>query len=174
MKKPAPRNSQAPLYRGPLRDLALLPERVAAMREKILEACESGEIEALRPAIERNETLPLLGESGDRPKTFASAIEFLRKRSFDGGGREILLLLENALNAPFVHARAGMHESWVWPAHGLVPVDRAQEPLPAEWLGCISFADFLAAKNAAMTRIQRVTIGQGGTWHAFGPDRSQP
>lgn len=184
MKKPLPaRPAPAPKFEGPLTDAALLPPRVAAMREKILEACESATLEALRPAIERNETLPLFGERGTRPASFATALEFLAARSYDGKGVETLRLLQAILEAPFVKAMHGVHVSWVWPSYGLAKgkeADAADEKL-SRWR-CVSFADALAARaqqnsvsaedgsqsaDPVSPRLHRVTIGDDGTWHAF-------
>lgn len=165
-RKPAPAK---PIYQGPFSSNDVLPQRVAAMRDKILEACESGDIDQLRPAIERNETMPLLGVSGDRPRSFATAIEFLKSRSFDGQGRETLLLLENILSAPCVRETAGVHVSWIWPAWGLVETNLQAEELAEQKARCISFGDFLASKNGAFPALQRVSIGADGTWHLFGP-----
>lgn len=189
MKKPLPaRPAPALRFEGPFAELDVLPTRVAAMREKILEACETGTLDALRPAIERNETLPLFGERGARAASFATALEFLAARSYDGKGVEMLRLLQAVLEAPFVKAVYGVHVSWVWPSHGLVngKDGNEAETLMARWR-FVSFADALAARvqqNATdqkpaddrvdrraqaptIPRLHRVTIGDDGTWHAF-------
>jgi len=48
----------------PIGDLALLPAPVAKIRDKILAACETGDVEALRIPIDWNETRPLFARSG--------------------------------------------------------------------------------------------------------------
>ncbi len=137
------------------------------MRALILKACESGEIEMLRPAIERNETLPLFGKAGDRPKSFAVAVEFLRGRSFDGKGRESLLLLEAILNAPFAKVTRGQHIQYVWPALAVVEAPPADETRLLR-LRSTAYADLLAAGFSNTASVHRVEIGEDGTWHAFG------
>ena len=141
------------------------------MRDKILEAAETRDLNALRAAIERNETLPLFGASGDRPKSFATVIDFLKALSFDGEGVEILTLLESVLSAPFVKATQGVHVSWVWPADGLAPLPPesagSQDTALMRWR-YIAFADATAGKSEANAMIQRLAIGDDGTWHAFG------
>ena len=169
MKKPAwSRQSQKEKIEGPFADTDLLPARVAAMRDLILKACESGEIEMLRPAIERNETLPLFGKAGDRPKSFAVAIEFLRNRSFDGKGREILLLLEAILIAPFAKVTRGKHIQYVWPALAVIETPSDDETRLSR-LRSTAFADLFAASPSKTAAVHRVEIGEDGTWHAFGP-----
>ena len=49
-KPPQPRTPSRETISPPTRDLAALPERVRAMRELILEAVDSGDIEDLRRA----------------------------------------------------------------------------------------------------------------------------
>jgi hypothetical protein len=168
MKKPASsRQPPKEKIEGPFSDADLLPARVAAMRDLILKACESGEIEMLRPAIERNETLPLFGKAGDRPKSFAVTIEFLRNRSFDGKGRETLLLLEAILNAPFAKVTRGQHIQYVWPAFAVIETPSDDETRLLR-LRSTAFADLSAAGPFNTGLIHRVEIGEDGTWHAFG------
>ena len=87
-KQPQSRTPPRETISPPSRDLKALPERVRAMRELILNAVKAEDIEELRPAIERNETLPIFATGPDRPRTFADVVEFLKKRSFDGQGRD--------------------------------------------------------------------------------------
>ncbi len=170
MKKPAPvpQKPLPPKVEGPFADMGLLPARVAAMRELILQACESGEIERLRPAIERNETLPLFGKSGDRPRSFAVAIEFLRNKSFDGKGRETLALLDAAANAPFATLTRGRSILYVWPALAVIDNPSPDEEARLLRLRCTAFADLVTASAANAPPVHRLEIGEDGTWHAFG------
>lgn len=168
MKKPSPTISKSPAQKveGPFQDVATLPARVFAMREMILRACASGDIEQLRPAIERNEVLPLFGRMGDRPRNFATAIEFLRRASFDGRGRETLSLLVGVLGAPFAKISRGPDALYVWPALAVIDTAAPDETARLERWRYVSFADFIAA--AANAPAHRVEIGEDGVWHAFG------
>ena len=170
MKKPAA-NASKPvreIVEGPFGNADLLPARVAAMREKILDACASGEIDQLRPAIERNEVIPLFGKAGDRPKNFATAIEFLRTRAFDGKGRETLLLLEAVFTAPFVKVTRGPHVSYLWPSFAVLPLNEPDAEQKIARLRCVAFSDISRLAIAGDALIQRAIIGEDGTWHAFG------
>lgn len=169
MKKPAPapRKPQEKVE-GPFSDTGLLPPRVDAMREKILEACTTGNIENLRPAIERNEVMPLFGKAGDRPKSFATVLEFLRQRSFDGKGRETLALLEAALTSDFAKVLRGQHLTYVWPSLALLPLKEVDTETRLAMLRCIAFSDLAMVDGKSPPPFQRVEIGEDGTWHAFG------
>lgn len=166
MKKPAPARISEKIE-GPFSDEGLLPARVAAMRERILEACATGDLDNLRPAIERNETLPLFGRAGARAKTFATAVEFLRGASFDGKGRETLALLEAVLTAPFMRITRGKHTGYHWPAFAFVPPKDPDEGTRLHMARCIAFAD-LAQSGDGAPPLHRLEIGEDGTWHAFG------
>ncbi|MDP4595008.1 MAG: hypothetical protein NWT00_10705, partial [Beijerinckiaceae bacterium] len=77
-----------------------LPERVAAMREKLLEAAEEQDLNKLRACIERNEVMPLFGAPGKRPKRFSEAIDFRPSWAGDGQGRGRVSLRNAILPAP--------------------------------------------------------------------------
>lgn len=167
MKKPAPAPKSSQKIEGPFTQTDLLPTRVAAMRERILEACATGDIDNLRPAIERNETLPLFGRAGARAKNFATAVEFLRDASFDRKGRETLALLEAVLTAPFLRILRGPHVSYTWPSFALAPPPEPDEATRLHMARCIAFSDFAASQDR-MAPLHRLDIGEDGTWHAFG------
>ncbi|MGZ9116042.1 MAG: hypothetical protein ACXW3V_03745, partial [Methylocystis sp.] len=76
----------------PIGDLALLPAPVARIRDKILAACETGEVEALRIPIDWNETRPLFAKSGAF-KAGTDPIEILKTLSFDRKGQETISLI---------------------------------------------------------------------------------
>lgn len=146
--------------------LTALPDRVAAMREKILEAVESGDIEKLRPAIERNEVMPLFGSPGKRARTFATAIDFLKAQSFDGEGREILLLLGAVLNAPYAVQPRKPIAIYVWPAHAIN--EKLARKVPrTDLYRFTAFADMKKLDRRGLPLIHRVEIGADGTWHFF-------
>ncbi len=171
MKKPAPNLKSVPvkeIIEGPFTDIGLLPSRVAAMREKILEASATFNIEQLRPAIERNEVMPLFGRAGERPRSFAKAIEFLRNHSYDGNGREILLVLEAVFTAPFARVKRGPHVIFIWPAFALIPPAEIDADQGEAMLRCIAFADLVRDGFARRPPYHRGEIGEDGTWHAFG------
>ena len=173
MSKP-PRNSSPPSgdsISDPLHDLAALPARVRAMRAKILEAVESGDIENLRAPIEWNETPPIFGRASDRnsprARTFAEAIAALKARSFDGEGRETLRLLAAIFEQPYAKVTRGPVVTYVWPAFA---VKQAPNPSPETRLAmyrCARFANLALRNDIGLPIMERVGIGADGTWHFF-------
>lgn len=169
MVKPPQKTSPATVERisEAFTDIAALPPRVAALREKILEAAEARDIEALRPAIEWNETPPIFARGGGAPKGFSQTIEFLKSRSFDGKGNEILSLLKAVFAQPFVITRRGPVTTYVWPAFAM---RQRPDPAPEErlvMLTCVRFANLGARNDIGLPLIERIGIGADGTWHYF-------
>jgi hypothetical protein len=146
---------------APSRDLSALPERVRAMRELILEAVESGDIEDLRRAVERNETLPIFATGAQRPRTFADVVEFLKMRSFDGQGRETLDIIAAIFDQPYAKITRGPVVTYEWPAFPKQP----DEDERREMWRCMRFASLTS--TADTLGIERVGIGADGTWHYF-------
>jgi hypothetical protein len=150
----------------PSDDLAALPAGARAMRDRMLAAVAAGDIDALRPVIEFNETPPLFARGG-RPISFAAAIDFLKARSFDGKGREILALLGAILEQPYARVTRGPVETYVWPAFAArqKPDPSAEERLAM--YRCSRFANILLTNDIGLPLIERVGIGADGTWHYF-------
>jgi hypothetical protein len=163
-KQPSPAPPQG--VSAPSSDVAALPERVRAMRALLRAAARSGDIDELRPVIERNETMPIFASGPARPRTFADAIDFLKARSFDGAGRETLALIEAILVQPYARVTRGPVVTYVWPAFALAPPAAPSEETRAQMWRCVRFAAFAAAPDAAPP-IERIGIGADGTWHFF-------
>ena len=66
MKKPS-KPQAVETISEPFRDLATLPAPVRALRDRILAACDTGDIEALRIPIDWNEVRPLFERGARRP-----------------------------------------------------------------------------------------------------------
>lgn len=92
-------------------DLAALPPAVAEMRDKLIDAAHTGEIEALRPIIEAQEVPPTLSFG-----SVDDAIEYLLLESTTGDGIDVLATLLNVLDTPYaVFDASGDRPSYVWP-----------------------------------------------------------
>ncbi len=136
------------------------------MRDLILEAAQSGDIEELRPAIERNETLPIFSTGAERPRTFADAVEFLKKQSFDGQGRETLSIIAAILDQPYAKITRGPAVTYEWPAFSRRLTGEASEDDTRRKWRCMRFAAIASSGDKAPA-IQRIGIGADGTWHYF-------
>jgi hypothetical protein len=162
--RPAPiRAPDADIVSPPIDDPAALPPPVVAIRAKILEALAKNEIEALRIPIDWNELRPVFAPGA----AARDPIEVLKSLSFDGRGREILVILRAVLAQPFVKIRRGPVTLYEWPAfarHPGRPADPAQAS--AQW-ACVRFADLARSNAEGKPRAMRLAIADDGVWHYF-------
>ena len=161
VKKPLATQSPGDRVEGPFDATAFLPPRVSAMRDLILAAVDAHDTELLRPAVERNETLPIFGRGEEQPKRFADVIEALKKRSQDGKGQEILSLLRAIFAQPFARLTQGSSVTYVWPYAALKPDWPSDPDALLALLRCVRFA------HLDSLTLDRVGIGSDGTWHFF-------
>jgi hypothetical protein len=162
--KPAP---SAARIEGPLVDPALLPPRVAALRDKILDACAKRDVEALKIPIQWAETPPIFLRGPGRPKSFAEIVDFLRARSFDRRGVEMVAILRAVFESPFARRIEGPFETYVWPAQALIwPRSFDSDALARLW-ALVRFADLGLADAKGRPLIHSAGVGKDGTWHWF-------
>ena len=143
-----------------------LPAPVAEMREAILAAVRSGNIEELRHAFELNELKPELG-----PEPVGDPVAYWKKISGDGEGRELLAALAELLDAGYVTLPLGRdlenNRIYVWPYFAEVPLDKLSPAQEVELLRLVAPA---AAKEMKVNRkyaYWRIAIGADGTWHSL-------
>lgn len=145
-------------------DLDRLPPQVKRMRELIVEAAKSGDIEALRPLVGTGTDgtqLALGGVDGD-------PIEFLKGLSGDEEGQELLAILEEVLNAGYVHLDAGKPgELYVWPYFIAVPLDRLDARQKVELFKIVTAGDLEDMKTYGTYIFYRVGISPEGKWEFF-------
>lgn len=154
--------------KGPLPDIeydfAKLPEPVRKMREAIIEAAKTGDIEKLRPLLGTTETptqLSLGGIDGD-------PVQFLKEQSGDEGGQEILAILEDVLSAGYVHMKPdGDNDFYVWPYFAALPVDRLTAPQRVELFRIVTAGDLEDMREADLYNFYRVGITPDGKWSFF-------
>ena len=147
-----------------LYDAALLPEPVRRMRELIMEACLSGNIERLRPLINGGEdgTQFSFGEGAGDP------IQFLRGVSGDDEGHEILAILYEVLAAGYVKLdEEGVGEMYVWPYFFAVPLDKLDGRQRVELFKLVTAGDYEDMKSYGAYIFYRVAISAEGKWLFF-------
>ena len=144
----------------PSTDLAALPRPVAAIRDKILAACEKGDLEALRVPIDWNETRPLFAKGPHGPDPIAT----LRALSFDSRGFEIINIARAVLAQPYAKIVRGPVTLYEFPAFAGPPKTDAEER--AQW-SCVRFFDLARSIEQGRPRIMRMGFGSDGVWHYF-------
>lgn len=147
-----------------LRDVEMLPAPARRMRELILEACQSGEIEALRPLIGTGAQITQLSLG----RLEGDPINFLREISGDGEGHEIMAILEEVLEAGFVHLDPGTPEEiYVWPYFMAYPLDKLDDRQRVELFRIVTWGDFLDMQAFGGYNFYRAGITPEGQWAFF-------
>lgn len=145
-------------------DLGKLPEPVRRMHGLIVEAAKTGDIEKLRPLIGVGDNITQLSLGGIE----GDPIEFLRELSGDKEGQEILAILEEVLDAGYVHVEAGTpNELYVWPYFFAIPLDRLDARQRVELFKIITAGDYEDMKTYGAYIFYRVGISPEGQWSFF-------
>jgi hypothetical protein len=145
-------------------DFSKLPAPVRRIREQIIEAAATGDPEKLRPIIEANGEPPQfsLNDTGDDP------VAFLKSESGDEGGREILAILLDVLNAGYVHVDVGTpDEMYVWPYFAEYPIDKLSPRQLVELFRIVYAGDYEDMKEAGGYNFYQVGIAPNGVWESF-------
>jgi hypothetical protein len=146
-----------------LRDLSSLPPQVAKMRSAILSAAATGEIENLRVPIEMNELPPMLTS-----EKIGDPMEYWKKVSGDGQGREVMATLIELFRAGFAKKAGGTEdEMYIWPYFAEVPLDTLTPAQEVEMLTLVPPARMKEMREKGKYDHYRLAIARDGTWHAF-------
>ncbi|WP_378943521.1 hypothetical protein [Mesorhizobium sp. ANAO-SY3R2] len=153
---------------GPLpeivHDLSRLPEPVSRMRNLLVEAAKTGDIEKLRPLIGTGSNMPQLS-FGDIE---GDPIAFIKGLSGDGEGQEILAIMEEVLNAGYVHLGEGTEEDlYVWPYFFGIPLDKLDARQKVELFKIVTAGDYEDMKQYGAYVFYRLGITPEGSWAFF-------
>ncbi len=145
-------------------DLDALPFPTRRMHELILEATKAGDIEKLRSFIGTGESVTLLSLGG----VDGDPIDFLKEQSGDEKGHEILAILEEVLEAGYVHLDKGTEqELFVWPYFFAYPINKLEDRQMVELFRLVTFGDFQDMMDFGGYIFYRVGITPTGRWQFF-------
>jgi hypothetical protein len=143
-----------------------LPAAVEEMRDGILAAVRSGDIEDLKLPLAWNEIAPDIAD-----EKVADAIAYWRKASSDGAGREILAALGTILELPHAVVPLGRdlenNKIYVWPAVAERPIRELTPPEQVQLLRVVPAAEAKRMLDVGRYTGWRLAIGADGTWHSF-------
>lgn len=144
-------------------DLSRLPANVARMRERILAAARSGDLNRLVTVMQGNETPPVFSFSNER-----DPVRFWRENYPDSEGLEALSILIAILEAPFVHVDKGTpQEMYLWPYFARMPLKSLTPEQKVELFRIVTGADYKDMLEFGAYSFYRLGIGPDGTWHFF-------
>jgi hypothetical protein len=145
------------------RDVTKLPPQVQRMRQAILQAAVTGDIEQLRVPIEMNEIPPVFAKSH-----IPDPIAYLKSVSADGSGRELLAILFNILTAGYAITNPGAKDEMiVWPYHAVIPLNALTPSQEVEIYRFLPPARLKEMIAQGKYRFYSVGIGPDGVWHYF-------
>lgn len=145
-------------------DFSKLPEPVQRMRNLILEATKSGEVEKLRPLLGTGPSATRL----DFAEVKGDPVGYLIGSSGDGEGQEILAILEEVLEAGYVHLDAGTpNERYMWPYFSAMPLDKLTLPQRVELFRVVTAGDFDEMRGFGAYTFYRTAITPDGRWMFF-------
>ncbi|MDK1489022.1 hypothetical protein QN219_02960 [Sinorhizobium sp. 7-81] len=147
-----------------LTDVSTIPAPVARMRELIVEAAASGDIERLRPLLGKGPTqTQVTGVNSDE-----DPVTTLKDLSGDQDGVEILAILLDVLSTGFVLADKGTpEEAYVWPYFAEKPLSSLTAPEKVDLFRLVTAGDFAEMEEFGSYNFYRVGITPDGRWKFF-------
>jgi hypothetical protein len=147
-----------------MRDLSKLPFPVRRMRELILEAAYSGDIEKLRPLIGYGDDVTMLSLGGIEE----DPLTFLKSLSGDKDGHEILAILVEVLESGFVLMDEGSEsELYIWPYFFAWPLDKLGPRQMVELYQLVTYGDYEDMESFGAYIFYRLGITPRGRWRFF-------
>jgi hypothetical protein len=144
-------------------DFTKLPAPVAKLREEIIAAAETGDIEKLRPIVEGQAEPPDFG-----PSDTGDLVGYLKLQSGDSDGREILAILIEVLEAGYVHVDAGTpDEVYLWPYFARYPIDKLTPPQLVQLFKLVYAGDYQDMLANGVYDYFRAGISPDGQWRFF-------
>ena len=143
-------------------DLGALPPEIRSTLEDIVVAAQGGDIEEMRAVLEQNELRPMLSS-----EPVGDPIEFWKKRSADGEGREILAAMLNVFSAGYAKQGEGKNATFVWPYLAEMDLTKLTPSEEVELYRIVPAAEAAAMKKSGKYSYYRAGIGSDGVWHYF-------
>jgi hypothetical protein len=145
------------------RDVTKLPPQVQRMRQAILQAATSGDIEQLRVPIDMNEIHPVFAKDH-----VADPIAYFKSVSGDGNGRETLAILFNLMTTGYAITNPGTKDEMiVWPYHAVIPLNSLTPSQEVEIYRFLPPARLKEMTAQGKYTYYRIGIGADGVWHYF-------
>lgn len=144
-------------------DPSRLPAPVARMRERILAAARSGDLNKVVTVMQSNGTMPIFSSTEARDPAL-----WWKENYPESAGLEALSILIGVLESPFVHVEQGTpQEMYLWPYFARVPLRSLTPEQRVELFRIVTGADYADMLAAGAYSFYRAGIGPDGTWHFF-------
>ena len=142
-------------------DLSRLPAPVARMRDRLLAAARSGDLQQLAGMM--TDTLPVFSFTEDK-----DPIAFWKANYPDSDGVEVLSILALILESGFVRIDEGTsQEMYVWPYFVRMPLGALTPRQKVELFRLVTGADYKDMMKLGVYVFYRLGISPDGTWQFF-------
>ena len=142
-------------------DLSRLPAPVARMRDRLLAAARSGDLQQLAGMM--TDTLPVFSFTEDK-----DPIAFWKANYPDSDGVEVLSILTLILESGFVRIDEGTsQEMYVWPYFVRMPLGALTPRQKVELFRLVTGADYKDMMKLGVYVFYRLGISPDGTWQFF-------
>jgi hypothetical protein len=161
-----PADAAAMLPDGPseiIRDMSTLPAPVKRLREQLIEAAASGDIERLRPLLGTgaNQT-QVMGNENEDP------LDTLKSFSGDPDGQEIMAILIDILSTGAARFDIGKpDELYVWPYFTGKTLASLTPPERVDLLRIVTAGDLIGMEDNGNYNFYRIGITPDGHWKFF-------
>jgi hypothetical protein len=147
-------------------DINKAPEPVRKLREAIVEAAASGELDRLKPLMNigggLNQTQVTADDPGEDP------IKTLHDLSGDPDGIEVLSILLDIMSAGFAHIGQGTpNEMYVWPYFAEKDIKTLSAPEKVDLMRIVTAGDYSDMLEFGGYNFYRVGITPDGKWKFF-------
>jgi hypothetical protein len=147
-------------------DISKAPEPVRKLREMIVEAAASGDLERLRPLMNvgagLNQTQITADDPGEDP------IKSLHDLSGDADGIEVLSILLDIMSTGFAHVGAGTADDmYVWPYFAEKDIKTLTAPEKVDLMRIVTAGDYSDMLEFGGYNFYRVGITPDGKWKFF-------
>jgi hypothetical protein len=147
----------------PISDLSRLTEPARKTRERILEAARTGDLNKVATVMQSNEMMPVFSFGGDR-----NPVEFWSASYPDSEGIEVLSILIEILEMPFVHVDKGTpQEMFVWPYFYAMPLAELTAEQKVDLFRLVTGSDWREMMDFGAYIFFRAGIAPDGVWHFF-------
>jgi hypothetical protein len=144
-------------------DPARLPPAVAGMRERILKAARSGDLQQLVAVMKAAADMPVFSHTQRLDPT-----AIWRERYPDSDGIEVLSILFTILTTAPIRVDAGTPaETYLWPYFARLPLASLTPAQKVDLFRIITGADYREMVASGRYAFYRVGIAPDGTWRYF-------
>ncbi|HWF93518.1 MAG TPA: hypothetical protein VG291_01000 [Xanthobacteraceae bacterium] len=144
-------------------DLSHLPPAVVRMRDRILAAAHTGDLQTLMALMRANGGMPVFSHTQKQDPA-----AYWREIYPDSDGVEILSILIGILETPPARIGAGTpQETYVWPYFARLPVRSLTPVQKVELFRVVTGSDYKQMLERGRYIFYQVGIGPDGTWRYF-------